>query len=170
MSTAEILSMVSKITYVIAGVSFVLALFFWFRFNIPSVISDLSGRTARKSIAEIRAHNEKQQGKKKDGATNRAPAEKREKRVTSAKPAQSRPQTADDDRPETALLADNKATRPLEDETVMLDEGESTCLLGDEEATVLLVEHGAAPAYRPKGKQMTMLDEVMLIHTDEVIL
>ena len=71
MSTAEILSLVSLISYIIAGISLVLAVFFWFAFKIPSVIGDLSGRTARKSIARMRASNEKAGGQGyKPSATN----------------------------------------------------------------------------------------------------
>lgn len=62
MSTAEILSLISTISFVIAAISFALAVFFWFSFKIPSVIGDLSGRTAKKSIARMRASNERAGG------------------------------------------------------------------------------------------------------------
>ena len=56
---AEILQILSIISFAIAGVLFLLAILFWFVFGIPTVIGDLSGRTARKSIAKMRALNEK---------------------------------------------------------------------------------------------------------------
>ena len=40
------------------GVFFVIAVILFFAFKIPKVISDLSGRTARKAIENIRLHNE----------------------------------------------------------------------------------------------------------------
>ena len=59
MCTAEILSLVSLISYIVAGICLILCVFFWIFLRIPSVIGDLSGRTARKSIARIRANTEK---------------------------------------------------------------------------------------------------------------
>ena len=56
---AETLSNLSVIAYVVAAVCLVLAVFLWFIFKIPTVIGDLSGRTARKSIAKMRSANEK---------------------------------------------------------------------------------------------------------------
>ena len=47
---AETLSILSIVSFAVAGASFMLAVFFWFFFKIPTVIGDLSGRTARKSI------------------------------------------------------------------------------------------------------------------------
>ena len=62
MSTVEILSLVSLISYIVAGICLVVTIFLWIIFKIPSVIGDLSGRTARKSIARMRANNEKAGG------------------------------------------------------------------------------------------------------------
>lgn len=50
MRMADTLSLLSVIAFVIAGVSLAVAIFLWFFFHISSVIGDLSGRTARKSI------------------------------------------------------------------------------------------------------------------------
>lgn len=56
---AETLQLLSIISFAVAAVCLVLAVFLWFFFRIPDVIGDLSGRTARKSIAKMRAANEK---------------------------------------------------------------------------------------------------------------
>ena len=56
---AETLQTLSIISFAVAAACFVLAIFLWFFFKIPTVIGDLSGRTARKSIAQMRAANEK---------------------------------------------------------------------------------------------------------------
>ena len=57
MSTADILAKVSLASYIIAGVLLVIAIFLWFFFKIPSVMGDLSGRTAKKSIEKMRQTN-----------------------------------------------------------------------------------------------------------------
>lgn len=56
---AETLSMISKISFVAAGICLVVAIILFIRFKIPDVIGDLSGRNARKSIEQMRALNEK---------------------------------------------------------------------------------------------------------------
>ena len=52
---AETLSMLSIISFIVAGVALAVAIFLWIFFKIPRVIGDLSGRNARKSIASVRA-------------------------------------------------------------------------------------------------------------------
>ena len=56
---ADTLSTLSVISFAVAAVCLVLAVFLGVFFKIPTVISDLSGRTARKSIAKMRTANEK---------------------------------------------------------------------------------------------------------------
>ena len=56
---AETLSMLSIISFIVAGVALAVAIFLWIFFKIPRVIGDLSGRNARKSIARVRASYEK---------------------------------------------------------------------------------------------------------------
>lgn len=55
----EILSTISIISFVLSGVCLILAILFFVKFKIPAVIGDLSGRTAKKSIARMRESNEK---------------------------------------------------------------------------------------------------------------
>lgn len=55
---AETAAIVSNVSFVIAAICLILAVFFWFQYDILSVIGDLSGRNARKSIAQMRACNE----------------------------------------------------------------------------------------------------------------
>lgn len=171
MSTAEILSLISVISYIISGVSLALAVFFFFKFNIPSVIGDLSGRTARKSIARMRASNEKAggQGYKPSAANvNRGKLTDTMHHTNKAAAAATARNSGVDDRPETGLLAENKATAVTGQQTDLLD-NEATGLLVDEDATAPLYEEPIRPAKRTGGKKMTMLDSVMLIHTDEVL-
>ena len=180
MSTAEILSLISTISYVIAAISFVLAIFFWFNFKIPSVIGDLSGRTAKKSIARMRASNERaggqgykpsaanvSRGKLTDTMQHSKKLASDAKKKPAAEPKKKAP--AEDVMPETGLLATNKAVVADGQQTDPLEGSEATGLLVDEDATAPLHEEPKPIIKRTGGKKLTMLDEVMLIHTDEVI-
>ena len=62
---SETLSTVTIVSYVLAGVFLAFAVFSFIIFKIPNVIGDLSGRNAKKSIAQMRENNEKS-GKKSD--------------------------------------------------------------------------------------------------------
>ena len=174
MSTAEILSLVSLISYIVAGVCLVLAVFFWIFFKIPSVIGDLSGRTARKSIEKMRQANVQSGNKSyRASATNIERGKltdtmQHSTKLKKAKTTKEEPKQPSGERPETGLLSENKAEATYGDETVALDTEETTGMLVDEEATAAL--NVEAPAVkRTGGKKLTMIEEVMLIHTDEVI-
>ena len=165
---AETLSILSIVSFAVAGASFVLAVFFWFFFKIPTVIGDLSGRTARKSIAKIRAANEKTGAKTyKESKTNAARGKLTGNIPDSAK-LNNKESRTNFDKPETGLLAENKADSIDSEETDLLD-SEATGLLIDEEATAALDTATPPAAKRTGGKALKLIEEVMLIHTDEVI-
>lgn len=176
MSTAEILSLISLISYIIAGVSFVIALFLWFFFKIPSVIGDLSGRTAKKSIARKRARNERAGGKGyQPSATNveRGKLTDTMQHSRRLKPDAEKAKRVDEAQmPETGLLSSNKAEVIDIQQTEVLN-NETTGLLIDEDETVALQEvlsEKTQPVVERIGeKKLTMIEEVILIHTDEVI-
>lgn len=196
MSTAEILSLASVISFVFCAIAFVLAVFFWFFFRIPSVIGDLSGHTARKSIEKMRAGNEKaaaQSYRPKTSYTTR-------NQPIPAVPQPPKPATArlgnkiekpvvPEQMPETNLLDEGTeiteeilatelldanmavtedifATEPLvgtaemSETEPLINASITESLLDEAEGTTLL------PA---GGVMMTMLDDVMLINTDEHI-
>lgn len=172
---ADILSIVSLVSFILSGVAFVLAILFFILFRIPSVIGDLSGRTARKSIAKMRVANEKTGVKSyKESKTNVERG-----KLTGTMPDSGKLNTKNsapvNGQPETGLLADNKAegleseaTGVLDEETGML-ESETTGLLVDENATAPLDTPAQKPVVRSGGKKIVMLEEVMFIHTEEVI-
>ena len=186
MSSAEILSLISTISFVIATISLVLAVFFWFYFKIPAVIGDLSGRTAKKSIARIRISNERAGGQGyRPSATNvdrgmltdtmqhskKKKAEEKPKTVTEGtqktvvrKISAEKAQT-----PETELLEENKAKMQPDHETELLATTEATEMLVDGNETVPLSEETTLLAQQTGSKKFTMLDEVVLTNTDEVI-
>lgn len=163
---AELLQLLSIISFAVAAVSLILAIFLWFFFKIPDVIGDLSGRTARKSIAKMRAANEKSGSKSyKESKTN---AERGKLTGTMPGIQKKRTDGLNDNKPETGLLNENKADG-LESEATGMLESETTGLLVDEEATVPLNMPSQKPRANANIKKMKMLEEVILIHTDEVI-
>lgn len=168
---AGVLSTLSIISFAVAGVALALAIVSWFFFEIPTVIGDLSGRTAKKSIAKMRAENERTGVKKyKESNVNR----ERGKLTETMSGMKGKSQEADS-RTETGLLVENKAASVEKEETGLLsdkttaplDAGE-TVLLADKNETVALGRNAPAEK-RTGGKTLTILEEVMLIHTDEVI-
>ena len=175
---AETLQTLSIISFVVAGVFLVISVFLWLLFKIPTIIGDLSGRTAKKSIAKMRAANEKTGVKSyKESQLNA----ERGKLTSTMPPAQPAPPVAtppvqyspitnavEVDRPETGLLVDNKITNFASQETGVL-EAEGTSLLVDENVTAPLEEAYEPLPQRPAGKKLEMLDAVCYIHTDEVI-
>lgn len=170
---AQTLQTLSVISFAVAGICLVLAIFFWFFFKIPTVIGDLSGRTARKSIAKMRAANEKSGAKTyKESKIN---AERG--KLTGAIPEQSKTEknTKNDGKPETRLLADNEAegyeaeTTGVLNEATDIPESETTGLLIDENATAPLDAPIPKSPTRVGGKKLEMLDDVMIVHTNEVI-
>lgn len=167
---SETLSTLSIISFAVAGICLVLAVFFLFFFKIPTVIGDLSGRTARKSIEQMRAANEKTGNKSyKESKTNVA----RGKLTDTIKDSRKLKKNAvkDDDRPETGLLTENKASKVGSEATGLLNDekDETTGLLIDEDVTVPLDSPIQKTEKRKGGKKLKMLDEVIIIHTDEVI-
>lgn len=160
---ADTLSIISLVSFIIAGVCLVLAVFFWFNFRIPRVIGDLTGRTARKSIAKMWASNEESGNKSyRPSATNVSRG-----KLTDTMPDSSKLKSQETDAiseeigtGETGVLAENRAsTNTLGDSTVLLENSDETDLL----------ENMAMPARKGAGKKLTMLDEVIQTHTDEVI-
>jgi Sec-independent protein translocase protein TatA len=57
-STIRILFTVSNLAFILAAIFLLITIVLFIRFKIPSVMDDLSGRTARRSIKEIREKNE----------------------------------------------------------------------------------------------------------------
>lgn len=168
---AEALSIISLISFVVSGVCLLLAVLFWFIFDIPTVYGDLSGRTARKSIAQMRENNEKS-GKVlyRSSITNLERGKTTDTTPEFTKSGIKRKELGipENERMETGLLSDNKADNQEEQQTELLN-GEETGLLSDEFMTAQLDALLQQPAPQREGKKLVMLNEVMLIHTEEVI-
>lgn len=61
---AETFSLISMIMYILGGILFVVSMIIFFKLKIYSVISNLSGRTARKSIEKMNIENRENTNKK----------------------------------------------------------------------------------------------------------
>lgn len=165
---AQTLQTLSIISFAVAGVCLVLAIFFWFFFKIPTVIGDLSGRTARKSIAKMRAANEKTGAKSYKESKTNAERGKLTGTMPDSGKLKKKTTASDDGKPETGLLAENKADG-LESEATGILGSETTGLLIDENATAPLDSPAQKHPARTGGKKLEMIEEVMFVHTDEVI-
>lgn len=154
---AEILSIISLVSYILAALFLILTVFIWFRFDIPKVIDDLTLKSAKKQIAQMH---------EKSDAAGTGKAGKKSGKTAKHKTAAANPETGlladnradEDDVPVTELM-DKPAADP--DATELLDM--PTGLLGEAD------EQMSAPPKRTGGVELTVLEEVMFIHTDEEI-
>lgn len=153
MTTAKILSLFSLISFIVCGICLVLAVFFWFRFDILTVIGDLTGHTARKSIQKMRENNEKT-GKKsyRPSAIN----ENRGRITDSFSEAEETETLQLSKAPENVVLPVQQNRILATDETMLLYEP-----VGSVQSEFVVSE-------RPKT-EIVMLDEVVIVHTDENI-
>ena len=165
---AETLSTLSIISFIAAAVFFAVAVFLWFFFGIPSVIGDLNGRNARKSIARMRATNERTGVKTyKQSKINEERGKITDTMRESGMIKKTRNNT-DQVNPETGLLFENTAETSASEGTAILSD-ESTGLLVDDGATMPLSDTASVQRKPVGGKKLNMIEEVILIHTEEVI-
>lgn len=163
---AETLQLLSIISFAVGAVCLGLAIFLWFFFKIPNVIGDLSGRNARKSIARMREANEKSGSK--SYKESKANAERGKLTGTMQGIRKKKTDSSDDNKLETGLLNENKA-EGFESEATGVLESETTGLLGDDEVTAPLNVSAQKPKTTTDRKKLKMIEEVIFIHTDEVI-
>ena len=153
---AEILSKISIISFVLAALCFLIAVILWFRFKIPVIIGDLTGRNAKKSIARIRSENER------TGKKHYAPS------YTNKERGKLTEKIKDKQNDTTELLEDNEVTEKLiskSNQKGFFDQNQETMLL-DDVGTELLQEE---PKEEETTISMQLLEEIMIIHTDEEI-
>lgn len=172
MSTADILSLISTISFILSGICLIVAVLLWFVFKIPAVIGDLSGRTARKSIAKMHESNGKSSGQGYRSGAENTPRRKSAGAVRHAArsvSASAKSHIAEKQMPETNLLSCDKPVCSDSMQTELLEDLQATDVLVDENETVALNETPDKSVRHSAGKKLTMLDEVVLIHTDDVI-
>lgn len=165
---ADVLSIVSFVSFIVAGISLAVAVFLWFSFKIPTVIGDLTGKTAKKSIAKMRKSNEASGNKSyRPSAANVNRGKITDSIPDSAKPNSQAAASTPFDKGQTGILDENKASGSCAEPTAALDDS-ATELLSSSEETELLPREAQAKR-RAAIKELRMLDEVIYIHTDEVI-
>ncbi|MBE6052862.1 MAG: hypothetical protein E7212_02955 [Clostridium sartagoforme] len=171
----EILSKVSTISFILATVFFLLSIFIWFRFGILNIIGDLSGRTAKKSIAKMREKNQKtgikhfkpsfvniERGKLTDSIQDSKKLKKNKVKKT-------------EELIETVLIEGNKVNNLYENVTELLWDENSTSILNEKEInevegnTTVLLNESVVNKENNIENTFTIIDEVVIIHTDEVI-
>lgn len=165
---AETLSLISTIAFAAAAVCLVVTGILFIRFKIPSVIGDLSGRNARRSIEQMREMNEKSGSKAhRSSKVNMKRGKLTETMQGARKAAGIRKHAAK--RPETELLDENRVKGIREEETALLQDVDATELLQDDYATALLDTDQEFPDRGSGGIVIEVLEEVMIIHSGEVI-
>lgn len=170
---ASIFKIVSIVLFSLAAVCLVFAVFAFITFKIPNVIGDLTGRNARKSIEKMRDANEKG-GKKSyrphpvasDRGTLTEPIKQSKKESKKlSKTAKTEPQEKNlqtfDGSGATDVLEDVNATTKLDydaDGTEILSAG-----------TQVLSEETMQTALNENTVKIKMIQNIILIHTEEVI-
>ncbi len=160
---ADTLTTLSTVSFGLAALFLLLAVIVWIKFKIPAVIGDLTGRTARKSIARMRTENEKS-GKKsyRPSAENRKRGRTTEhmerEEATASAPGTLEMAAAQNKTTPLENAGNDYGTTPLEDVT-----WNNVTVTLDNNPTSLLAEKNK------QGAELIMLDEVIFIHTSEVI-
>ncbi len=140
---AETLSVISAISYMAASVFAAVTVVLWFVFKIHFVISDLSGRNAKKTIERMRINNE-EAGRKTHQSYGKAY--------------------------ETDILNENKAKKSEWQATGLLDDAEATRALDDGNTTGTLDGFERQNMqHKEPHIALTVIEEIMFIHTEEVI-
>lgn len=160
---ADILHMISVISFVAAGVFVVVAIVIWFAFKIPSVMGDLSGRTARKSIERMRQNNER------TGNKSYKTSERNLERGKLTGTMEGINGTSMNSNEETGLLNENLARNYEVQETSLLIDGSTEPLeiLGETAPLEVTSKQNVRP---PSSIYVQLIDEIMLVHTEENIL
>lgn len=166
---AETLSMISIISFTAAGICLVIAIIFFVRFKIPSVVGDLSGRTARRSVEQMRKANEKSGGKSYRPSKINMERGKLTETMHVMHKASANMTEETGERPETGLLDDNRARVRREAETILLYDKVETEILKDKNMTAALEKYPEKTAGGKGEILIETLEEVIFIHTDKVI-
>lgn len=154
----EMIEKLSVIAFLAAIVCLLLAVFIWFRFRILSVINDLSGKTAKKAIEQIRSNNIRSGDKAyRSSQVN----------ISRGSLTESIPDVPVD---ETEKLPKEQLGSLTPETTLFREDGKTELLLNYEGTTVLnnSTNHAVDVSERPKV-EITILEQVVLIHTSEVI-
>lgn len=155
----ETIKLLSTTFFAAAAVFLLLSIFLFFKFKIITIVNDLSGRTARKAIAQIRDNNLKSGEKPFRSSSvniNRGKLTEPIPDITTRK---------------TDKLEGVSAPLENAETTIFREDGTTELLVSDENTTVLAGTDMAVnnePIQRPRIA-VQILNKVVLIHTDEAI-
>ncbi len=186
---ADNLSVISTVLFIVAGVCLAVAIVLFFSLNIPSVIGDLSGRTARRSIKNMRASNEKSGAKgyktdKINAERGKLTATMKQERVlenTAAKKDKKAVSAAQNKNDGTARaefkqsVPENNSKSSNVPETGLLYNpnvtsfSEPTELLAASPLDAEEYPQESSRVPESRKKQLVLIENIMMIHTDEVI-
>lgn len=168
------INIVSIIFFIIAGVSLLVAIYSFVRFNIPQVIGELSGRTARKSIAQMRDKNEKtgnkahrpspsaiERGTLTDKIEKKKSVEKSDKKISKVEEGTELLNSTE------KLLTNIQTELFNENETELSDDNATTVL--SEETTVLTNNDNSQINVSNDSNDFKIIQNIVLIHTNETI-
>lgn len=182
---ADTLSTLSLVAFVLAGVFFAVAIVLFIVLRIPRVIDYFTNRSAKRSVKQMVSSsgspsksvsfNTSTVNRTRGRLTEQVDAKPATKRKTGKlrKGAATAPEECED-RPETGLLSDNKDQsthpEPTEEATeILAPETESLDEFADSYATSVLPETIERAAGNRSGIEMTLLEEILYIHTQERI-
>lgn len=154
---ARILANVSFVCLVLSIAFLIIATVLFFAFQIPDVVDDLSGKKARRAIANKKANNQKNNNKL-SAKNKKQILRQTNKTLTSS---------------EATLPLDSEATLPLNSEATLPLDNEATMML--DEATQILgtyeldCKEQSSIGNKDQSSKFEIIEEVMLIHTDEKI-
>lgn len=155
----DTIKLFSTIAFVAAAVLLAIAIFLFFKFHIITIINDLTGRTARRSIAQIRENNSR---------SGERPYRSSVVNINRGKLTEPIP---DDTAKTTKKLTG--ASAPLENPgTTLLHEEGTTELLVSNEGTTVLSDSDASnneTEVTVETIDIHVLKRIIFIHTDEVI-
>lgn len=183
---AAVLLKISTISFIIAGLALVVAIYVAIKFNIRDVFNDLSGKTARSSIEKFRVNNEKSGVKSlksskvnvergpltdtistaKNIGTGGIRRKSKNKPVTEPMTKHTSDSNVNVDSDfETGVIKENAADYNISEETGVLAENQQyTATVNIENETDVLDESVARPSRAKSNKTLEMIDEVILTH------
>lgn len=183
--SAELYQNISIVAFVLAAIFLIIAVILFFVFDIPAVLGELSGKTAAKQVAEIRAANKNAVAKRRPVSTSTSTTAKATGKLTQNKTNQLAKANQTNKIEETELLVENNSneTELLTSETELLQP--ETELLTNEttllspETTLLSPETTLlSPETTLLSPETTLLSpevdfviiqDVVVVHTREVI-
>lgn len=158
---ADILNTISIISFILFGLFAILSVVYCIVLKIPAVVGDLTGRTARKSIEQMRKNNE-------DTANNPFGVSRKTPEHIKPVGAMESVNSQYSHNRETGLLKENMKRDHKSESTGVLD-FEPGRKKNGKTVSLDMDIHTETVGRKPPLGSMKIIDEVVAIHTEEVI-